>query len=365
MVHGSRRAGSRARLLIVCSMLLGALALPASAAAGEAVFTTFHFELNDSCVWGEGPTNTQLTVRLKGANGSFQGKFKTTTNGDGDWSGCFWGDIDAGDLISATDGSTSRTITARQLKFTIDRATDVVSGTSVPNDEVTFYVWDCNSNWNCQFATERVRSTSGNGSFSTDFTGDYNIRGGDEVEVDWVSPQGDVQWRFLNAPQLGIWVGNNEAWGTARPRQAAKVWLLDSNGTTERAQFEDRADAWEGDFESTFVRNGNAVDVEVGDWLVSNIASDLEFQVPNFNPSFNKATDDVAVRCFKNQLFSLYVVDDDNSSSMYTTGHANSNGMVFINTMSAGGFDLKTGDVVDLECLTRQGDFLEVTFEVP
>ncbi len=364
MLTNRRHAASRVRLALLLGTLLAALALPAPAAAGQALLTTFGVELYSSCVWGEGPANTELTVRLKGANGSFQGKFKRWTDGDGFWEGCFLGDVQPGDVVSATDGSTTRSYTVQPTSFKIDRVTDVVSGTSVPNDEVFIFIWDCNTEWSCQFGPDRTRPTSGNGAFTTDFTGAHNIRGGDFVEVHWFSPQGDDQYRSLGAPRLEVWVGNNSIFGQARPRQTAKVWLLDSNGTTQRGRSETIADIWDGDFYDAFQKNGRAVDVEVGDWLVSNIASDVEFQVPNFNQSLNPGSDQISFRCFKNRPFEVYV-EHEGGDWMLASGHANRNGLASLNTMDAEGFDLESGDSVDVACLTKQGDVVEVSFEVP
>ncbi len=70
-----QRRGRRQFILPVLLVILGvALIAPAPMAAGQQLLTTFEFELNNSCVRGEGaPATTDIKVTLRGPDNAFQG----------------------------------------------------------------------------------------------------------------------------------------------------------------------------------------------------------------------------------------------------------------------------------------------------
>ena len=329
------------------------------------MFSTFSVELSDNYVWGNGPANTNLKLTLRSADGDYQGHFFDDTDSNGYWEGRFWGTVDAGDKVTATDGSSSRTFIVQPISYTINRITDVVSGKSVPNSHVDIEVYGCQGDGGCDRNVDVSRSTNGLGNFSLDTTNQYNIRGNDYVSARWESPQGDEVFRYLDAPSMTAWVGHNEAWGETRPRQDVTVWLFNSQGT-QKAKFKDRASPWYGDFEGTFAANGHPVNIRVGDFVGSNIASDALFQVIANNPVFDTGNDTVSGKCFKNKVVYVYAERTDGSYGYgYANGFTNSNGNFTIDLNDSSGFDLLSGDAVEIRCRNAQGDDQQTNFEVP
>jgi hypothetical protein len=356
------RESGRGRKPVVLAFMLAFAAvglMGAPASAGQAVFTTFEYELFDNDVYGWGPANTELKVNLRGPGGEYQGHFFVETDSNGFWEDDFWGDINPGDRITATDGSTSRTITVQPLTFQINRVTDVVSGKSVPNSQVEITVYNCYSDWDDCFNTGNFfRNTNGQGNFTYDSTNNYNVRGNDFVYAGWTSPQGDVASRWLDVPSVNVWVGHNEAWGDAKPRQDVTTWLFNSQGN-QKAKFKDRANPWYGDYEGFFGKT-----IRPGDFIGSNIASDALWQIVANNPTFNPGTDVVTGRCFNNKPFTVYA-EKQNVTSAFTGGTTNNNGNFSVNLMTQEGYDLESGDIVEIGCKNALGDEQFTDFEVP
>ena len=347
-------------LALTMAGLAAAIIGPAPALAGQSVFTTFEYELFDNDIGGQGPPNTELKVTLKGPDGEYQGHFKTTTDGNGYWDYGFWGDINPGDRITATDGSNSRTITVQPINFRINRVTDVIAGKSVPNSHVRITAFNCFGDWSSCYNTGSFnRNTNGQGEFSYDSTNNYNLRGNDYVFVEWESPQGDLAERFLDVPSVNVWVNHAEAWGDARPRQDVTTWLFNSQGT-QKAKFKDVASPWFGNYGGFFTKT-----IRPGDFIGSNIASDALWQTIANNPSFDTGDDTVSGKCFNNRTFTVFAERPDNSASAFSGGNTNSNGNFTIDLMNTNGYDLESGDIVEIGCKNSLGDEQFTDFEVP
>lgn len=353
---------------LVMAGLAAAIIGPAPAAAGNSVFSTVSVGLYESSAWGWGPANTNLKVTLRGAEGDYQGHFFVESDGGGYWEGRFWGDVQAADTVTVkeTSGTSSRTVTVQPLTYSINRVTDVISGKSVPNSNVDIYVRGCQDDWDdCDGEVDITRPTNGLGKFSFDTTSIYNLRGQDGVELRWDSNQGDEVYRWLDVPYQGAFVGSNDSWGVSKPRQEVTAWLFNSQGT-QKAKFRHRGDIWDGDWYGAFANDGRAVNIRAGDFVGSDIASDALFQIVNTNASFDTGNDTVSGKCFNNKVFTLFVQRRDGSNdSTYTGGTANGNGNFTVNLMNSNGWDLQSGDLVDIRCRTAKGDEQETPFEVP
>jgi hypothetical protein len=334
-----------------------ALIGPASVSAGLSVFTTFEFELFDSDIEGDGPPNTELKVTLRDSNGNYLNHFFTWTDGSGNWDGDFWPHIKPGHRITATDGTNSRTFTVPPLSVQINRVSDVISGKAAPNSQVDITTFNCASFSDCFNTGTVTRNTNGQGNFSYDSTTNHNLRGNDFVIVEWESAQGDFMSRFLDVPSVNVWVNNNETWGDARPHQDVTVWLFNSQGN-QKAKRKDRASRF-GDYESFF-----GVSMRPGDYVGSNIASDALWQIPAFNPTFNPATDVVSGKCFRNREFEVYA-EKSNGSNAAVYGTTNNNGNFSVDLMALEGYDLESGDLVEIGCRHATGDESWMDFEVP
>jgi hypothetical protein len=342
-------------LAFAAATMLGA----APVSAGGGPLTTFMFELNTSCARGDGaPASTEIKVTLRGPDGSFRGSEIQTTNGDGTWGYmCFWDDITPGDKLIAKVGSNTRTFVVPPLNFSINRVTDVVSGKTVANSQVEIFLWGCQSSWNCNYITDRIRPTNANGNFSTDYTSLYNVRGQDEVEVDWYSPQGDTVYRELDAPSMNVGTYYSEVWGSGKPNSDVTVWLFNKMGD-QIAKARDHSNWRDGDYE---VRFGSR-DIPPGFFVGSDVAGDALWKVLDFSPIFDVDADTINAKCWKNKPW--YVYAERNGASFSTEGVTDGNGNFEILTTNHG-FDLLSGDNVEIYCRNPLGDDQDSAFEVP
>jgi hypothetical protein len=336
-------------------------AVPVSAGS-PGPLTTFVFELNDNCVRGEGaPPTTDIKVTLRGPDGSFRGNDLQTTGGDGSWGYmCFWDDITPGDKLVAKVGTNTRTFTVPPLNFTINRVTDVVSGKTVANSHVELFLWGCQSSWNCDYIGSRIRPTNSNGNFSTDYTSQYNIRGQDQVEIDWYSPQGDTVYRELDTPSMIVGTYYSEVWGDSKPNSDVTVWLFNKAGT-QIAKARDHSRWYDGYYET---RLGSR-DIVPGFFVGSDIASDALWKVFDMNPQFNTAADTINAKCWKNKPFYVYAENIDNGNWFDADGVTDGNGNFSVHTTDYSSFDLRSDDSVQIYCRNPLGDDQDSAFEVP
>jgi hypothetical protein len=358
-------SGARKALALASVMgtLVVSLAFPFSAAAAAPV-TTFSLSIGDSCVGGHSAPNAHLNMRLTSSTGQYLGSFKVVANPSGDWFGCFGTQIDAGQRITANDGTHSRTYPVIRLDYSVDRVTNVISGTTTPNSSVKVSVDNCQDSWyNCSTAVDVTAPSSSTGAFSSNFTGTYDIRGGDYTQVHWVSGQGDDQYASRYAPFFEGWLNNPFVWGIADSNASVSVRLLANNGVL-KATLRERADFGEGYFQNAFAKNGLPVSVALDDTLVANFASDARLRVINFQPHFAPGMNTITARCYKNAAYAMYVSRPDNSDGMQAFGTTDSNGQISINTISSDSYDLKPGDRVDFQCRNALGDMLQETFSV-
>jgi len=361
------RSRGRGRRSIVLSFMLAfatvtMLGVAPVSAGGSGPLTRFEFELNNSCLRGyDAPASTDIKVTLRGPDGAFQGSFVNTTGGDGSWGyDCFWGDINAGDRLIAKVGTNTRTYVVPPLNFSINRVTDVISGKTAANSEVTFYVWGCQSTWNCDSKPSRTRMTNNQGNFSTDYTNTYDLRGHDEVEVDLYTSQGDIIYRELDVPNMTVGQWYSEVYGDAKPNTDVTVWLFNSQGS-QIAKLRDHSDWWDGDWGGKFGRH----DILPGMFVGSDIAGDALWKVFDMNPNFNTGADTVSFKCWKNKPFYFYAENIDNGDWVDTSGVTDGNGNVTLDLMALDNYDLRSDDTVDIECRNPLGDDQRSLFEVP
>ncbi len=359
------RSNGRGRKSIVLSFMIAfatvALFGVAPVSAGNGPLTTFEFEINNNCVRGEhAPAGAGIKVTLRGPDGAFQGSDTGDIDGGGQWGYlCFWGDINAGDRLIAKVGSSTRTFVVPPLNFTINRVTDVVSGKTAPNSEITFYLWGCQDSWNCDYEGDRTRVTNNKGKFTSDFTSMYDLRGNDEVEVDLYTSQGDIVYRELDVPSMNVGNAYSEVYGETKPNSDVTVWLFNSQGT-QIAKARDHSNWWDGEYYTKFRR-----DILPGMFVGSDIAGDALWKVFDMKPQFNVVADTVSFKCWKNRLFYFYAANIDGGDWVETEGLTDSNGNVTINTMTFDSYDLRSDDTVEIECRNPMGDDQDFIFEVP
>lgn len=348
------------------SALLASLLLPVVAplpAAGVETYL-FNVRLGTTCVEGTGPASTQLTVRLLSAHGSLQGIALPNTNALGEWSTCqFWDAIDPGDIVSASDGATARGFTVPNLSAKVGRRADVVSGVGPANSSVGIEVSNCQM-WDCTLAASVTRATSGTGAYARDFTAQYNIRGGDEIDVYWVSNQGDEVHARRTVPYLEVLFDGPDVFGVTHAGAQVTVQLRTAAGTL-RASITDIGHSYFGGFGGR-LRNasGMTVDTAPGNKVSASFSKDARLVVVNPSLLADQFSNVVAGTCYPNQPFYLYAEDPTFQRSPSWTefaGTTNSVGDFSVNLNTQGsesGFELTGNDLVYVECRTAKGDIL-------
>ncbi|NWG07638.1 MAG: BMP family ABC transporter substrate-binding protein [Chloroflexi bacterium] len=115
-------------------------------------------------------------------------------------------DIKASDIVTATDGTITKTHTVTSLAFTsIDVDTDVVTGTAQAGSNVD--IWACDNN-NCYNGP--TVTADGNGNWSVDFTGIYDIVHGTWVDSSQNDEDGDGTYYGQHVPNPRINARLNE-----------------------------------------------------------------------------------------------------------------------------------------------------------
>jgi hypothetical protein len=338
-----------------------ALGVVPGSVLATAPVSTFNVTIGQSCLTGLGQPATPLTIRLRSASGDMLGTRQVTTDGGGHWNACFWNDPRVSDRVSATDGVTTAVLTIPSVTLSVNRVTDVFSGSAPANSTVNLSEVPCQSFDACAAPVNHSVATSSAGAFSYDFTPLANVRGNDNAYAIWTSPNGDHVTAYRRVPELWIWYRYNHFGGSANSGALVTLKLRNAGGTL-LATGHDYA-SYYGSFGDVALRDssGNPINFVAGDKVKASIASDAAFTVKNMNIVANAVADTVSASCFPNAPYDVYAEHPDNSGSPSWNevyGTANSSGN-FTADMTAGlqpGYDLISGDDLDVECRTAKGD---------
>jgi hypothetical protein len=358
------------RVSLASAVVIGAVALLAMSAAPAAAVSVFtmSIEFNSSCVNGTAPDNDAVTVTLKDDHAHVLGVQHATASASGYWNGaCFQQVVEPGNSLTVSDSTHSRTLTAPALTAALNRTTDVQSGIAPKNSHLTLTLEDCGS-FICEYKGERTVTASASGTYHTDWTSLFNVRGDDYVYATWTSPNGDSVDIYSYSPYVYVTLGDAEVSGTMTSGQTGTVTL--KHGTTVRGTAHIVGGFPDGSFDSGF-RNNHGVPVapNPGDTVLSSFGT--SFTLANLAVSGNASTDMVTGTCPPNRAYEVYAHDATPpyrpSDYSYQYGTANGSGHVSVDTQagSYSAFDLQSGDQVSLYCSTSSGDAQIVSSIVP
>jgi hypothetical protein len=335
------------RLLLLGSVLIGALAMPGSAMAANPIMM---FVITGSeCVSGSGPRNAEVVGTLRTPSGHLRGRFLTRTDSDGNWGGCFPGAINGGDGLRIVAGSRDRSIVIPKLEPRIDRVEDLIEGNVSPNAEVSISISHRKSfkKTSSHFGNA---TADGNGDYSFDTTGMVNLRGGDVATV--VTQNGnDFFGALVIVPHVNVLHANNVVSGTANNGTDLILELRDENGALKANVTAGGVGFFLGIsfFQvNLFDDDGSAVYPVGGDTLTATLADDAELKIPVSSLNAAASTDIVTGRCMANAPYGL-----------------NAGGEIFYGTTDAEGrltrdvgnrINLRRGDNLQLICMYRTGD---------
>jgi hypothetical protein len=335
--------------LLVLSALGAALVLPATAQAASPI--SVQVIVGFSCVNGTGPANAKVVVTLRTPTGRFRDSFKTTSDQYGTWSDCFGSlfspsaAINGGDRLRIDAGNKSRSLTIPDLTPRIDRVTNMISGEADANAPLSIQITHLKSFKKFQQFSYSPNA-DGAGNWSIDTTGDFNLRGLDNVTV--LSTNGsDLFGALAYAPFVQVQHASNVLAGSVNPGTKLEFTLTDENavekGTATAGPF------MFGVFEVTmFDDAGKAMYPDGGDWLSSDLAPDATLQLPVSELRGSAATDTVSGRCMPD---SSYLLVAKNDSFYGTTNSAGEFGRYV-----GGRTNLRHGDHLSLSCMYQTGD---------
>ncbi|CAN5459972.1 hypothetical protein BH20CHL6_BH20CHL6_09390 [soil metagenome] len=352
-MSGSRRlrSASLATALVLAATLAG------TARAGGGGFS-FDVLLNDTCVSGTGPADTGLAISLRTFSGHLRDRFRTTTDGDGNWVGCFRLGVRGGNVIKALGGGSSESWRIPKITLDTERVSDVVSGLGPENTTLALTVvhYPGFASGREISVAEREVTTDGDGDYSTDFSDAVAIVGGDQVSA--LLQQDGNRATIVNlAPRMGIFRNDDVAFGNLNPGDPVHVELRRADGSL-KAQLTSPgffSNFWDG---ILYAPDGTSVAARPGDVLWSDIASDSRFTLPVMALNGSATRDTVYGRCMPNRPYEVIVVRESLTEFVFESFRGRTNGAGrFVKEVSAR-VDLQRGDRLTLECKFATGDLV-------
>jgi hypothetical protein len=328
--------------------LIGALLLATPAAAVTPI--TFQVYVNGTCQYGTGQASTAFTVRLLDSNGDLIQRMNATSNASGSWYACFSVPGTPGFKVRATGGGVDRTVTIRNLTMKVNRVTDVVSGHWAGSTSldicITHYTSFTTSSYLCLGGT-----SASNGSYSIDFTPEFNVRGGDNASATYTSGS-DTFSVNTTTPYMTVTRGRAYVEGYVNRGSVETLTLRDA-GSTLRGSLMFQGDN-DGYFDGYLQSAGTLVLPRVTDKVIGSFASDAMVTVPNIVVTGVASTNVVSGTCMPNRPYNLYARRADYSDSIQRYGTTDGSGH-FSQDLTAD-INLLNGDPLQLTCMFPDGD---------
>lgn len=343
-VARTRRTAGIATLALVAACL-------ATGPASAAPRFTFEARLGDPCLAGTGPADASLTVTLS-RGGTVRQTMLTDTETDGVWFGCFdAGMVRVGDVIRATDGAVARWWTVPNLTIVTDRATDIASGKAPRGGIRWLYALSCAGFGSCGAYSTPIAVT-GSGGWSVDLASHMDLRGGDDLQLEWLSASGDSLIGRAEVPYLRVWGQHGTVSGVGVPKQPVTVTLRTSAGTV-RATAHATASGQDATFSGTFKNTAGVTVVPVvGDRITADLASDATMLWSAITVKASAATDIVSGSCTPWSWVRAMVVAD--AMRVTRDRHLTSSGSYSIQFGSDA--DIAAGDQLSVTCRLATGD---------
>lgn len=135
-------------------------------------------------VWGYTTPNTTGTASIKNSSGIVKASGAVSASTNGSYSYEPGIDIIAGDKVSVDVGVLHQTSDVIPLNGAINQATDVVSGTSLPNVAIGL----ATTYWNGSrySSLNRFANTNGSGQFNVDFSSIVDLKAGDYLNIYYI-----------------------------------------------------------------------------------------------------------------------------------------------------------------------------------
>lgn len=351
-----RGSGGRRQAAVTAAIVSFVTILPATAPVAASSTRSLHLSvdavigrcnLTGRAEWG-GP----LTVTLRAPNGDLKGRRRVLAD-SGAWQvDCLGpaGTVDGGDRLVLSQNGHRHALFVPRLTVQLDRDSDVVSGVGPPNTNLKAFADEVHGFTGFTVTAQRQVVTDDRGRYAAHFgASSFDLKGGDDGAIGWFVAD-DTVLRYIAAPQIVVYRDEVSMQGVTAPGDLLHVSVHRATGT-KRGTALGVADG------GGYVRDlrladssGRPVRVHLGDEILSDAAADAHFVMPDVILHANAVTDTLSGRCLPSRQFQVL----RSNGERLTAGRTNADGAFAINL--AGGVDLRSGDVLVLDCRLPTGD---------
>ena len=319
-------------------------AVPTTAAAP----LTLALNIGSTCVEGTKPSGGPITVKVLRSDGSTKAT-RTDSDTGGEWGVCFATPLVIGYKIKMTtdpgSGNLTRTVSIPNLTIVANRTTSKVKGRAPAGKSIFVRYVECYPS-GCNGSLVRTGMANTSGRWSKDLSSSVDVDGSDELEVLYQNSHGDSFYARTIAPYMEV-RHPNQVFVGCLPQGTTTVKLRKSDGTVRATRALTATRDCSGEVGS-FRRNGAPVNINVGNRVTADFASDASLTWPAM--SVDGSGSILSGHCIANSRFVVFVQRASSSSPFEGTTNASGD------FSHAVGWTFKSGDRLDLICETTRGD---------
>jgi hypothetical protein len=356
------------RRVVAAAAVLGLVALMVGAGGASAATPpiTFEIDMFDNCFAGRAVANQTVHIRWRDSVGAAKQSGDTPSDSYGRWQFCasdasIW--VAPRDRIKATVGSYTRKYVVPNLTAHVDRVLDMATGTGPAGRTIRV----C-STWALFGDYVKCHSVRVGQDGTWSYAPGHDIGVGIWVDVNWKSPNNDRIYVYAVSGNVIATIGKSSFAGSADPRQAVTVMRnASASGDATGDRF--------GEFSGSFRNASNTlVKVKVGDHITApDVASDVDFVVPQIDVSVDKVNDVVSGTCHdagtSAEFVFVKVVRSGGHVRGRSFGSTDSNGSFSLDFHElppfGGSANIKSGDRVFVGCEQIGGDLAQLKLIVP
>ncbi len=351
--------GQRARLahrsaLASCLVAIMVVALSPSVVLASP-FVTFEAVIGETCFTGAArPVGSIVVIRVNTPGGQAKGYARGRVGTDSRYQACFGGiqtivGLLPGDQIVARIGDFERRWTVPAVDPVVNRDTEAVSGSTLPNSSVHVLVQTGHADRRRpRDLGEMTVATDSTGHYRADFAGTLDVWGSDEATVT-VAQGGDSTTEVGVAILLEVRQGSNVAGGYASSFRPFEVQLVAPGPGAVRATATAFSLPPDPAFGVGFVDEaGNPVYPRPGDRVLVPGEGGASVRFPKASLAADLAADDVVARCMADSPYELRVqsVTPGHPLSLTLRGTTGPDGRL---RRHVGG-DIRKNDYLELTC---------------
>jgi hypothetical protein len=310
---------------------------------------TLRLRLGSRCVSGHKTTQDPITVKLLHSDGSvIQTRHDDTT--DLEWRVCFSSTHVPvnGNKIRLIHWTVDRTVGVPDLTIALDRVTNVVRGHAPAGKAIELDYESCDAMGRCTEEPPVPATANAQGRYQQDLS-PIDIDGSDLVRALYTNPHDDLFYRDGQAPFMTI-KSPNKVSLSCLSAGTTTVRLLDTDGTLRSSLSFHTSGACK-NASGAFRRSGEAVNIHVGDRILSSFASDAKMTWPGVSVAAHDTS--YSVRCFPETDWYLTIRNKEGTLKGSYSGTTDADGRF---VQHAGYQHIKPGWTVRVACESRPGD---------